>query len=98
MARISKKDEFQERIGVQMDHVKAGLMELKARARSVQLDARLEYRKQVEALEKKQKELKARVGGWKKAGRAAGKDLEKGIERSARELGKAVERAFGRLK
>jgi hypothetical protein len=81
-----------------MDHVKAGLRELKARARGVRLEARLEYRKQIEALEKRQKELKARFGEWRKAGRAAGKDLEKGIERSARELGKAVEKAFGRLK
>jgi len=98
MAKLKKTDEFQERIGIQIDHAKARLMELKARAREVRLDARKDYDRGILALEKKQRELKAHLGEWKKAGEAAGLDLKKKIEKSARDLKKAVESSFERKK
>jgi hypothetical protein len=98
MAKMTKKAEFQERIGIQMDHLKAGLMELRAKTRKAKLEARLEVDKGVAALEKKHKDLKAKLGEWKRVGKVAGKDLQKGIERSARELKKAIQNASERLK
>jgi hypothetical protein len=98
MAKLKKRDEFQERIGIQVDHAKARLEELRARAREVRLDARKDYDKRILALETKQDEVKARLGEWKKAGEAAGLDLKKKIEKSARDLKKAVESSFERKK
>ena len=43
MTKLTKKDEFLERLGIEMDHVKAGLMELKTKSRKLKLEARLEY-------------------------------------------------------
>lgn len=98
MAKLKKRDEFQERIGIQVDHAKDRLVELRARAREVRLDARKDYDKGILALEKKQDEVKARLGEWKKAREAAGLDLKKKIEKSARDLKKAVESSFERKK
>ena len=57
MEKLTKKDEFLERLGIEMDHVKAGLMELKAKGRTLKLEARLEYDRGLKSLEKKEREL-----------------------------------------
>jgi hypothetical protein len=98
MTKLTKKDEFLERLGIEMDHVKAGLMELKAKSRKLKLEARLEYDRGLKSLEKKERELKVQMGEWNKAGKKAGEDVKKGIERAAKDLKKAVDDAYARLK
>jgi len=98
MAKLTKADEFLERLGIEMDHVKAVLMELKAKGRTLKLEARLEYDKGLKSLEKKEGELKVRMGEWAKAGQKAGEDVKKGLERAAKDLKKAVDDAYARLK
>ncbi len=91
MAKLKKTDEFQERIGILMDRAKARLLELKAGARQVRLEARRDYSKSIRALEKKQTELKAHFGEWQKTGQTAGRDLMKKIDAAARDLKKTLE-------
>jgi hypothetical protein len=91
MAKLTKTDEFQERIGILIDHAKARLLELKAGAREARLGARKDYARGIRALETKQGELKTHFGEWQKAGQAASKDLMKKIEDAARDLRKALD-------
>jgi len=98
MNKLSKKDEFAERLGIEMDHIKAGLMELKSRGRKLKLEARLEFDRGLESLEKTQNDLKVKMGEWAKAGEKAGADVKKGLERAAKDLKKAVDDAASRLK
>jgi len=98
MAKLTKKDEFFERLGIEMDHIKAGLAELKARGREIRLEARLDFEKGLKSLEKTEKELKSRMGEWAKAGEKAGADVKQGLERAAKELKKAVANAASHLK
>jgi hypothetical protein len=98
MTKLTKKDEFLERLGIEMDHVKAGLMELKAKSRKLKLEARLEYDKGLKSLEKKEGELNVQMGEWTKAGQEVGEDMKKGLERAAKDLKKAVDDAYARLK
>jgi len=98
MAKLTKTDEFLERLGIEMDHIKAGLMELKARGRKLGLEARLDFEKGLKSLEKTEKDLKVKVGEWAKAGEKAGADVKAGLERAAKELKKAVSDAASRLK
>jgi hypothetical protein len=98
MAKLTKTDEFLERLGIEMDHIKAGLMELKARGRKLGLEARLDFEKGLKSLEKTEKDLKVRMGEWAKAGEKAGADVKTGLERAAKELKKAVGDAASRLK
>jgi len=95
MAKITKPDELQERIGILMDRAKARLLELKAGARGVRLEAKLDYSKGIRTLEKKQAELKTLLGEWQKTGQTAGRDLVKRIEELARDLKETLE---GQLK
>jgi hypothetical protein len=98
MEKLSKKDELMERIGIEMDHIKAGLMELKAKGRKLGLEARLDLEKSLSSLEKTEKDLKVRMGEWAKAGEKAGADVKAGLERAAKELKKAIDSAAARLK
>ena len=98
MAKLSKTDEYLERLGIEMDHIKAGLMELKAKGRKLQLVARLDFDKGLKSLEKTQADLKVRMADWAKAGGEAGAEVKKGLERAARDLKKAVQDAASRLK
>src|SRR5512137_179179 len=98
MAKLTRKDEFAERLGIEMDHIKAGLMELRAKGRKLRLEARVEFEKNRASLEAKEKELKSKVGEWAKAGEAAGAEFKKGAERAAKELRKAVKDAAARLR
>lgn len=98
MTKMTKTDEFLERLGIEMEHIKAGLTELKARGRELKLEARLDYEKGLESLEKAQKDLKVKMGEWAKAGEKAGADVKKGLEAAAKDLKKAVDDAASRLK
>ena len=44
------------------------------------------------------KHIKVRMGEWSKAGQKAGEDIKKGLERAAKDLKKAVDDAYARLK
>lgn len=98
MAKLTKSDEFLERLGIEMDHIKAGLMELKARGRKLGLEARLDFEKGLGSIEKTEKDLRARMEEWAKAGGKAGADVKKGLEQAAKDIKKALGAAASRLK
>jgi len=98
MAKLSKTDEFLARLSIEMDHVKAGLTELKARGKKLKLEARLDFDKGLQTIERSQKDLKGRMAEWAKAGEKAGAEVKKGLERAAKDLRKAVDDAAARFK
>lgn len=95
---MTKKDELKERLAIEMDHIKAGLADLKVKGRRLKLEARLDFDKGVKAFETAQKDLKVRIGEWSKAGEKAGTDVKKGLEEAAKELKKGIAAARARLK
>jgi len=98
MARLTKTDEFRERLGIEMDHLKARLAELNASGRKLRLEARLDFEKGLKALEKTEKDIKVRMAEWTKAGGKAGEEVKKGLQRAAKDLKKAIDDAASRLK
>lgn len=98
MAKMTKEDELRERLSIEMDHLKARVLELKAKGRKLGLEARLEFEKKLPSLEKTQEEIKCRLADWAKAGEKATADMKKGLERAAKELKKAVDDAAAHLK
>ena len=98
MQKMTKKDELLERLGIEMDHIKAGMADLKARGRKLKLEARLDYEKGLKSLESAQADLKVRIAEWSKAGEKAGVEVKKGLDRAAKDLKKAVGDAASRLK
>jgi hypothetical protein len=98
MQKMTKKDEIMERLGIEMDHIKAGLAELKAKGRKLKLEARLDFDKGVRSFETAQKDLKVRIGEWSKAGEKAGAEVKKGLVEAAGDLKKSINAARDRLK
>jgi len=93
----TKMDKFKNKMDVKMDHLRAHLVNLRAKADKVELGARAEIDKSLAALDKSQGELKVKLDEWIKAGKESGKELEKGIKLSAKELKKAVKEAYKKL-
>lgn len=97
MAKLTRAEKFQAKMGIQMEHARAALIEMKAKAREMKLEARMELDKSLEALEKKHGELKVKLDEWGKAGQEAGQELKKGIKASAKELKQSVKEAYRKL-
>jgi len=97
MARMTKTEKFKAKFDIEMDHIRAALIELRAKAKGAKLDARLEFEKGLDALEKNQGDLKAKLDEWAKTGKEAGGELKKGIKRSAKDLKKSVKKAYKTL-
>ena len=98
MTKQNITDEFTKRFGIEMDNVKARLAELKGKGRELKVEARKDFQKTMQALEKREKELEARMGEWVRVGKMAGADVKKGLERAAKELKKGVDDAASHLK
>jgi uncharacterized coiled-coil protein SlyX len=98
MQRTSKADELRQRLSIEMDHIKARMLEIKAQARKLGLEARLDLEKRLGPFEKAQEELKAHIAEWAKAGEKATADIRKRLEKGAKDLKKAVDDVAARLK
>ena len=97
MARMTKMEKFKAKMDIEMDHIRAALIELRAKAKEAKLDVRLEFEKGLDLLEKNQGDLKSKIEEWAKAGKQAGGELTKGFKRSAKDLKKGVKKAYKTL-
>jgi hypothetical protein len=97
MARMTRMEKFRVKMDIELDHIRASLIELRAKAKEAKLDARLEFEKGLDALEKNQGDLKSKIDEWAKAGKEAGGEIAKGIKRSAKDLKKGVKKAYKAL-
>jgi len=98
MAKMTKKDELMERLAIEMDHIKAGLAELKVKGRRLGLEARLDLEKGVKSFETAQQDLRTRVREWSETGERAGGEVKKGLVQAAKDLKKAIDAARARFK
>ncbi len=97
MARMTKMEKFKVKMDIEMDHIRASLLELRAKAKEARLDARLEFEKGLDLLEKNHGDLRSKVDEWAKAGKEAGGEIVKGFKRSAKDLEKGVKKAYKAL-
>jgi gas vesicle protein len=97
MARLTKIERFKAKIDIEMDHIRASLIELRAKAKEVKLDARVSIENTLDTIEKGQGDIKSKLDEWVKAGKDAAGDLKKTIKRSTKDLKKSVKRAYKSL-
>lgn len=97
MARMTKIEKFRAKIDIEMDHVRAALIELRAKAKEVKLDTRVTIEKSLDALEKNQWDVRSKLDEWAKTGKDAAGELQKTIKRSTKELRKSVKKAYKSL-
>jgi hypothetical protein len=96
MAR-SVTGDFKERMSIEMELVRAKLIELRAKARRARLDGKADYRQAIKALDERRKDLAKGLSATARSGKQAGHELTAGLEKSFKELRRAVDRARARF-
>jgi hypothetical protein len=97
MARLTRIEKFKRKIDIDLDHIRASLIELRAKAKEIKLDTRVSIENTLDAIEKGQGDIKSKLDDWVKAGVNAAADLKKSIKRSTKDLRKSVKRAYKSL-
>jgi hypothetical protein len=92
------KQAYQEKLEAQLAEWDAQLDLIKAKAKNLQADAKLEYERQIAALQQKRAEALAKLEDLYKRGEDAWEDLKEGTEKAWGEMGQAMERFVSRFK
>jgi hypothetical protein len=90
---MSLKDEYLEKLKLQLDEWSADIDVLEAKARKAEAELRIKYEQQIEALKAKREEAKVRVGEVKESAGEAWQELKKGGDAAWENIRKAFEEA-----
>jgi hypothetical protein len=93
-----KRKAYEEKLEAQLKEWSAQLALLKARADKATAEAKIEYYKTIEALQRKQNDAKAKLRELKTAGDEAWEDLKAGAEKVWAEVKAAYHDASSRFK
>lgn len=92
------KQAYQEKLEAQLQEWDARLDLIKAKAKGLQAEAKIEYESQLAALEQNRDEAQAKLADLRQRGEAAWEDLKEGTERAWGEFGRAMESFASRFK
>jgi hypothetical protein len=89
---------YEEKLDAQLKEWSAQIALLKARADNAKADAKIDYYKTIEALQRKQNDAREKLRELKAAGDEAWEDLKKGAEKAWAEVKIAYHDATSRFK
>ena len=95
---MSKKEDYEKKLQSQLDEWKEDIDKLKAKAEKAGSEAQAEYRKQLQALKKKQDEAKEKLSELQHHSSDAWEDLKVGIDMAWEDLKEAIKSANARFK
>jgi len=93
-----KRKAYEEKLDAQLKEWSAQIGLLKAKADNAKADAKIEYVKTIEALQKKEHEARTKLQELKTAGDEAWEDLKTGAEKAWAEVKTAYHDASSRFK
>ncbi len=93
----SLKKSFQQKLEARLSEWDAEIEKLKAKADKVEADLKIDYYKQMGALQERRNAAKKKLEELRLAGDEAWEDLKSGVENSCAELGKAVKSAVSKF-
>jgi hypothetical protein len=93
-----KRKAYEEKLDAQLDEWNAQIALLKAKADKGKAEAKIEYYKTIEALQRKQDEAGTRLHELKTAGDEAWEDLKTGAEKAWAEVKTAFHEATSKFK
>jgi len=93
-----KRKAYEEKLDAQLKEWSAQVTLLKAKADNAKADAKIEYYKTIEALQRKQNEAKTKLQELKTAGDEAWEDLKTGAEKAWAEVKTAFHDAISKFK
>lgn len=93
-----KRKAYEEKLDAQMEEWSAQIALLKAGADKRKAEAKIEYYRTIEALQKRQDEARAKLHELKSAGDEAWEDLKTGAEKAWDEIKTAFHEAISKFK
>jgi len=93
-----KKKAYEEKLDAQLKEWNAQINLLQAKANNAKADAKIEYIKTIEVLQRKQNEAKTKLQELKAAGDEAWEDIKAGAEKAWGEVRTAFRDATARFK
>jgi hypothetical protein len=93
-----KRKAYEEKIDAQLKEWSAQIALLKAKADNAKADAKIEYHKTIDALQRKQHKAKTKLQELKTAGDEAWEDVKAGAEKAWAEVKTAFHDATSRFK
>jgi hypothetical protein len=93
-----KRKAYEEKLDAQLKEWSAQIALLKAKADNAKADAKIEYHKTIDALQRKQNEAKTKLQELKTAGDEAWEELKAGAEKAWAEVKTAFHHASSRFK
>jgi hypothetical protein len=93
-----KKKAYEEKFDAQLKEWNAQINLLQAKANNAKADAKIEYVKTIEALQRKQNEARTKLQELKAAGDEAWEDIKAGAEKAWAEVKTAFHDATSRFK
>lgn len=95
---MNKKEVYQKKLQAQLNEWSAEIDKLKAKADKAEVDAQLEYYKQIEELRSMQEAAKSKLAELKEASNDAWGDLKAGMDSTWDSLSSALKSATSRFK
>lgn len=95
---METKKAYQEKMEAHLKEWSAKIGELMAKAEKAQADAKIEYQREVEELQVKQKEVEQNLKKLRQAGEEAWEDWKTGVQKAWDDLQGAWESAVARFK
>jgi hypothetical protein len=94
----NQRKAYEEKLDAQLNEWGAQIELFKAKAKNAKADAKIEYHKTIEALQRKQNHAQAKLRELKTAGDEAWEDVKKGAEKAWAEVKTAYHDATSRFK
>lgn len=95
---MSSKEEFVRKMHIKLDEWNAEIDALSVRAAAAEADARVEFRKQIEALRSKRDDARVKLKTLEDASENAWEDMKAGVELAWDVVSDAVRSATSRFK
>lgn len=86
-------DAYAEKLQAKLEQWNAEVDRMKAKAKEMSADARLEYEKRLGDLEQKQQDSRSRIEAVRAAAGEASEELKRGAQEAVDDLGASLERA-----
>ena len=95
---MSEKSAYQAKLEAQLEEWRADMEKMQARAKQLNAEARVEYERQLAALQRRQEDAAERLRAMRRANEEAWEDMRKGAEKAWDDMAAAMRDAMSRYR
>lgn len=95
---MEKRDAYVQKLHTKIDEWNREIDRLSSKANEVEADARSEYRKQVDALKQKRRDIEEKIKHLNRSGEEAWEDIKSGLDMAWDAMNQAIQSATSRFR